>query len=199
MARCDENTYEDPCLINMGDLDAVNDDDFDKEVDWQFKFKPRQIVDMSWIMSTINAFEKEQCAQGLLAVDKARDAFRRRVGVRGFRLALLCTALYPKMNNRAVETIKQFVMWWMHVDIENMLKMWGAKYNEQNTHLPNLYNVNVFNSLKDEFTKNELLVVMKQQQVKSKVSNVIWQWSKHGFIDKLGDDKFKKTRKNESA
>ena len=199
MARWDENTYEDPCLINMGDLDAVNDDDFDKEVDWQFKFKPRQIVDMSWIMPTINDFEKEQCAQGLLAVDKARDAFRRRVGVRGFRLALLCTALYPKMNNRAVETIKQFVMWWMHVDIENMLKMWGAKYNEQNTHLPNLYNVNVFNSLKDEFTKNELLVVMKQQQVKSKVSNVIWQWSKYGFIEKLGDDKFKKTKKHEQS
>lgn len=199
MARCDENTYEDPCLINFGDLDAVNDDDFDKEVDWQFKFKPRQIVDMSWIMPTINDFEKEQCAQGLLAVDKARDAFRRRVGVRGFRLALLCTALYPKMNNRAVETIKQFVMWWMHVDIENMLKMWGAKYNEQNTHLPNLYNVNVFNSLKDEFTKNELLVVMKQQQVKSKVSNVIWQWSKYGFIEKLGDDKFKKTKKHEQS
>lgn len=197
MARCDENTYEDPCLINIGDLDAVNDDDFDKEVDWQFKFKPRQIVDMSWIMPTINAFQKEQCAKGLLAVDKARDAFRRRVGVRGFRLALLCTALYPKMNNRAVETIKQFVMWWMHVDIENMLKMWGAKYNEQNTHLPNLYNVNVFNSLKEEFTKNELLVVMKQQQVKSKVSNVIWQWSKYGFIEKLGDDKFKKTKKHE--
>ena len=197
MTRCDENTYEDPCLINFGDLDAVNDDDFDKEVDWQFKFKPRQIVDMSWIMPTINAFEKEQCDQGLLAVDKARDAFRRRVGVRGFRLALLCTALYPKMNNRAVETIKQFVMWWMHVDIENMLKMWGAKYNEQNTHLPNLYNVNVFNSLKEEFTKNELLVVMKQQQVKSKVSNVIWQWSKYGFIEKQGDDKFKKTKKHE--
>lgn len=199
MARCDENTYEEPCLINFGDLDAVNDDDFDKEVQWQFKFRPRQMVDMSWIMPTIDEFQKEQCSQALLAIDKARDAFRRRVGVRGFRLALLCTALYPKLNNRAIETIKRFVTWWMHVDIENMLKMWGAKYNEQNTHMPNLYNVNVFNSLKEEFTKNELLVVMKQQQVKSKVSNVIWQWSKYGFIEKLGDDKFKKTKKNEQS
>lgn len=197
MARCDENTYEDPCLINYGDLDAVNDDDFDKEVDWQFKFKPRKMVDMSWIMPTIDQFEKEQCADALLAIDKARDAFRRRVGVRGFRLALLCTALYPKMNSRAIDCVSKFVMWWMHVDIENMLKLWGQKYNEQNTHMPNLYNVNVYNTLKDEFTKNELLVVMKQQQVKSKVSNVIWQWSKNGFIEKLGDDKFKKTKKNE--
>lgn len=199
MARCDENTYEDPCTINYGDLDTVNDDDFDKEVEWQFKFKPRQIVDMSWIMPTIDEFEKEQCAAGMLAIDKARDAFRRRVGVRGFRLALLCTALYPKMNSRAIDCVCKFVKWWMHVDIENMLKMWGQKYNEQNTHLPNLYNINVFNSLKDEFTKNELLVVMKQQQVKSKVSNVIWQWSKNGYIEKLGDDKFKKTKKNEKA
>lgn len=197
MERCDENTYEDPCLINYGDLDAVNDDDFDKEVDWQFKFKPRKMVDMSWIMPTIDQFEKEQCADALLAIDKARDAFRRRVGVRGFRLALLCTALYPKMNSRAIDCVSKFVMWWMHVDIENMLKLWGQKYNEQNTHVPNLYNVNVYNTLKDEFTKNELLVVMKQQQVKSKVSNVIWQWSKNGFIEKLGDDKFKKTKKNE--
>ena len=197
MARCDENTYEDPCLINYGDLDAVNDDDFDKEIDWQFKFKPRKIVDMSWIMPTIDQFEREQCSDALLAIDKARDAFRRRVGVRGFRLALLCTALYPKMNSRAIDCVSKFVMWWMHVDIENMLKLWGQKYNEQNTHVPNLYNVNVFNSLKEEFTKNELLVVMKQQQVKSKVSNVIWQWSKNGFIEKLGDDKFKKTKKNE--
>jgi hypothetical protein len=199
MSRCDENSYEEPCLINFGDLETVNDDDFDKEVDWHFKFKPRQVIDMSWIMPTINAFEKEQCSEGMLAIDKARDAFRRRVGVRGFRLALLCTALYPKMNNRAIETIKQFVSWWMHVDIENMLKLWGAKYNEQNTHVPNLYNVNVFNSLKEEFTKNELLVVMKQQQVKSKVSNVIWQWSKNGFIDKLGDDRYKKTKKHEQS
>lgn len=199
MSRCDENTYEEPCLINFGDLDAVNDDDFDKEVEWQFKFRPRQMVDMSWVMPTIDEFQKEQCSQALLAIDKARDAFRRRVGVRGFRLALLCTALYPKLNNRAIETIKNFVKWWMHVDIENMLKMWGAKYNEQNTHMPNLYNVNVFNSLKEEFTKNELLVIMKQQQVKSKVANVIWQWSKYGFIEKLGDDKFKKTKKNEQS
>lgn len=196
MARCDENSYEDPCTIDPIQLQEVNDDDFDKEIDWHFKFKPRKIVDMSWIMPTIDAFQQEQCAEGLLAVDKARDAFRRRVGVRGFRLALVCYALYPSLNNRAIETIKAFVNWWMHVDIENMLKLWGAKYNEQNTHIPNLYNVNVYNSLKDEFSKNELLVVMKQQQIKSKISNVIWQWSKNGFIEKLSDDRFRKKKQN---
>lgn len=195
MARCDANTYEEPCNITPDQLLGVNDDDFDKEIDWHFKFKPRQIVDMSWIMPTIDEFQKEQCAMGMLAIDKARDAFRRRVGVRGFRLALLCTALYPNLNKRAMETIKNFVAWWMRVDIENMLRLWGAKYNEQNEHTPNLYNINVFSSLKQEFTRNELLVVMKQQGVKSRVSNVLWQWKKAGFIEKLNQDTYKKLNK----
>lgn len=195
MARCDANSYEEPCHITPDQLLGVNDDDFDKEIDWHFKFKPRQIVDMSWIMPTIDEFQKEQCAMGMLAIDKARDAFRRRVGVRGFRLALLCTALYPNLNKRAMETIKNFVEWWMRVDIENMLRLWGAKYNEQNEHAPNLYNINVFSSLKQEFTRNELLVVMKQQGVKSRVSNVLWQWKKAGFIEKLNQDTYKKLNK----
>lgn len=195
MARCDDNSYEEPCHITPDQLLGVNDDDFDKEIDWRFKFKPRQIVDMNWIMPTIDTFQKEQCSMGMLAIDKARDAFRRRVGVRGFRLALLCTALYPNLNKRAMETIKHFVAWWMRVDIENMLRLWGAKYNEQNEHAPNLYNINVFSSLKQEFTRNELLVVMKQQGVKSRVSNVLWQWKKAGFIEKLNADTYKKTNK----
>ncbi len=195
MKRCDENTYEEPCTITMGSLEGINDDDFDKEVDWQFKFKKRQIIDMSWIMPTIRKFEQEQCEQSLLALDKARDAFRRRVGVRGFRLALLCTALYPSLNSRAIQTISTFVEWWMHVDLDSMLKMWGAKYNEQNTHVLQLYNVDVYNSLPETFSKNELLVAMKKQQVKSKVANVIWQWHKNGYIEKLGDDNFKKKKK----
>jgi len=195
MARCDANSYEEPCSVTPDQLLGVNDDDFDKEIDWHFKFKPRQIIDMSWIMPTIDAFQKEQCAMGMLAIDKARDAFRRRVGVRGFRLALLCTALYPNFNKRAMDTIKNFVAWWMRVDIENMLRLWGAKYNEQNEHAPNLYNINVFSSLKQEFTRNELLVVMKQQGVKSRVSNVLWQWKKAGFIEKLNQDTYKKLNK----
>lgn len=195
MKRCDEHTYETPCTISMGELEGVNDDDFDKEVDWQFKFKPREIVDMSWIMPTVQRFESEQCQRAMLALDKARDAFRRRVGVRGFRLALLCTALYPSLTPRAIKTISEFVYWWMHVDLDSMLKLWGAKYNEQNTHVQTLYNVDVYNSLPEVFTKNELLVMMKKQQVKSKVANVIWQWNKSGYIEKLGDDKFKKKKK----
>ena len=85
--RCDENTYETPCTVDLDEAKMLSDDEFDKQVDWQFKFKEKQEVDLSWIMPTIEKFQKEQCDQAALAYDKARDTFRRRVGVRGFRLA----------------------------------------------------------------------------------------------------------------
>lgn len=196
MQRCDENSYQEPCSVVMDDIQNLDVEEFDKQVPWRFKFKDRQTVDMSWIMPVINNFHVEQCRQASLDLDTARDVFRRRVGVRGFRLALLCTALYPSLNSRAMETIKNFVKWWMDVDIENMLKLWGAKYNEQSQVEPQIYNRSAFHSLKDEFSKNDLLIVMKQQHIKSKVSNVIYQWKRDGFIEKTGSGQYRKIKKN---
>ena len=195
MRRCDDNTYEEPCTITMDDLAGVNDEEFDKQVKWRFNFRERQLVDISWIMPMIDAFHREQCEKASLDLDRARDVFRRRVGVRGFRLALLCTALYPKVNNRAVETIKAFVNWWMHVDLESMLKLWGAKYNEVAEVEPQLYNRNAFHLLKDVFTKNDLFVVLKQQRIKSPIRTIIYQWKRAGYIDKIDKDTYKKKQK----
>ena len=194
MQRCDQNSYEEPCTILPEELETVTDDAFDKEIDWRFKFKERQTVDMSWIMPVINEFHEAQCKQALADIDKARDVFRRRVGVRGFRLALLCTTLYPKLNNRSIETIKAFVKWWMEVDIENILKLWGAKYNEQAEVEPQLYNRTAFRSLGDTFTKNDLFVVLKQQNIKTPVRQIIYQWKKAGYIEKTSSDTFTKKK-----
>ena len=128
--RCDDNTYETPCTVDLDEAKMLSDDEFDKQVDWQFKFKEKQEVDLSWIMPTIEKFQKEQCDQAALAYDKARDTFRRRVGVRGFRLALLCTTLYQTIGARERKIICNFVEWWMHQDIECTLQLWGKKYNE---------------------------------------------------------------------
>ena len=195
MKRCDENSYEEPCTIDPAMLETVNDDDFDKEIDWKFKFRPKQTVNMDWIMPTINAFHEKQCRRASLDIDRARDVFRRRVGVRGFRLALLCTALYPMLTIRAMQTIRNFVQWWMEVDLECMLSLWGAKYNEQAEVAPKCYNRTAFASLKDEFTNNDLFVVMKQQGIQSPLRNIIYQWKKAGFIEKVGKETYKKKKK----
>lgn len=195
MRRCDENTYETPCAVTPEEVDCVADADFDKEIEWRFKFRERQQVDMSWIMPTIDAFEEEQCKKASLALDPARDTFRRRVGVRGFRLALLCTTLYPKINNRAQAVIINFVKWWMNVDMENILKILGERYNEQVKKVVGFVNQDVFAELPETFSKNDIVAILRKQNKKSKVYDVIYRWKKIEAIEELPEKGNYKKRK----
>ena len=132
---------------------------------------------------------------GLKDVDKARDVFRRRVGVRGFRLALLCTCLYKQPRKTDLEKCKEFVWWWMHQDMENMLKLWGAKYNEQSDTTPNLSQRKVFDQLGEEFTTSDMYAICVRQGIKTPIRNIIYGWRKQGFVDKLEKDRYRKIKK----
>ena len=192
MERCDRRTYTEPCNINIFDLETINDDDFDKEVDWRFNFRERQTVDMEWIMPTLRKFQKEQIAQAALDVDRARDVFRRRVGVRGFRLALMCYGLWETPRESDLKKCIPFIEWWMNKDITNMLKLWGAKYNEQAEENPVTVQRTVFDSLGKEFTKSDVFNVCIKQGIKTPVRRIIYEWSKMGYIEKLDKEHYKK-------
>lgn len=195
MERCDRRTYEKPCDLNIFDIESVNDDDFDKEIDWKFKFRERQEVDMSWIMPTINAFHKEQMEKAALDVDTARDVFRRRVGVRGFRLGIMCYGLWENPRPSDLEKCKAFIDWWMHKDLENMLKLWGAKYNEQAIGNPVAVQRTVYDALDANFTKNDVYTVCAKQGIKTPVRRILFDWSKLGYITKLDKEHYKKNGK----
>jgi len=199
--RCDDNTYESPCTVDLDEAMMLSDEEFDKQVDWRFRFREKQEVDMSWIMPTIEAFQKEQCDQAALAYDRARDTFRRRVGVRGFRLALLCTTLYPKVGKKEKAVIINFVNWWMHQDIECTLQLWGKKYNDvvENATVQNISQRNVFQQLKDEFTMDDLYVVCKREGIKTRLRQIIYQWANGKHIEVIvKGKKFRKVTKNET-
>lgn len=193
---CDSQTYEEPCTICPDDLLDVADENFDKEVDWRFKFRERQTFDCSWIMPTIDKFHNEQMAKAALDVDKARDVFRRRVGVRGFRLALMCMCFWKKPNKRELDKCATFVDWWMHRDIENMLKLWGAKYNEQADTAPKLVQRTVFDQMPQTFGRSDVYIVCTKQGIKTPVRRIIFDWKKLGYIEQIDKDTFKK-KKNE--
>lgn len=192
--RCDENTYEEPCNIDPNDLLLINDEDFDKKVNWRFNFKERQIVDCSWIMPTIDAFHKEQIELAVLDVDRARDVFRRRVGVRGFRLALLCMTLWQSPKKSDLEKCKIFINWWMHEDIKNMLQMWGAKYNELSDVAPKLTQRSVYSELPDTFTKVDVYNICIKQGIKTAVRRILYDWKKYKVIETVDKNTFKKKK-----
>ena len=191
--RCDENSYETPCNVNPSDLDCMTEEQFEEEVDWHFKYKERQIVDLDWIMPEIRDFLREQINQSALDVDVARDVFRRRVAVRGFRLALMCTCLYNRhMTKTDIANCRRFVRWWMERDIEGIMKLWGPKYNEQVNNVPIITQKSVFDQLSSRFTKNDVFACCIKQGVKTPVKMVVYNWKKLGYIEKVGDNVYKK-------
>lgn len=197
MDRCDKNTYTEPCLVDPQMLAAISDEDFDKQIKWRFEFKERQTLDCSWIMPTIDAFHKEQMELASRNLDDARDVFRRRAGVRGFRLALICMCLKEHVAGDYLKKCAEFINWWMHVDLEMSLKLWGAKYNELATAEPSIPKQSIFDELKDEFDRADLYAVTKRQHIKTPLPHIIYQWKKISAIEETTDkDHFKKISKN---
>lgn len=193
--RCDRRTYETPCTLSFKDVDVVSDDDFDKEIDWKFKFRDKQIVDMSWIMPTIKQFHAEEMALAARDVDRARDVFRRRVGVRGFRLALLCEGLWDKPTNRDREKCKEFVRWWMDRDLENMMKLWGTKYNDLTETVVKICQRTVFDALPEKFERADVYSVCLKQGIKTPVRRILFDWKKLNYIKQEDKEHFSKITK----
>lgn len=190
--RCDALTYETPCTVLPEELSTVSDEDFDKQIDWRFQFRPFKHIDMSWIMPVIEKFHKEQLSLASANIDRARDVFRRRVGVRGFRLAMICYACYANPRKTDLERICQFVDWWMHRDIENILKLWGNRYNETTETATDVPQRSVFQQLPEKFSRAEIYTICTKQGIKTPLKMIIHLWKKQGLIKKTNRDEYKK-------
>lgn len=192
--RCDKMTYTEPCTLVPDDLANVSDEEFDKEVNWRFNFRPKKRVDMGWLKATIDDFLESNRKKASLDFDKARDTFRRRAAVRGFRLGILCTALWEKPTRSQLEKCIPFIRWWMDNDLESTLKLWGAQYNNAVEDTPNLAQRNLYQNLGAKFTKNDVYVLCMKQGIKSPVRQIIYQWVKLGYVRKLSKNDFEKVK-----
>ena len=194
--KCDAMTYAEPLNVNMADVYAVDDDNFDKEVPWQYDFKPLQYVDISWIIPTCNEFQKEQTRRAQIDSDFARDTFRRRVGDRGKRIALLCTQFYNKpMTDKDKALCAKWIKWWMEQDLEAICKVFGEKYMQaiQETALPDgTRGKTILERLPEEFSAGEVRRVADILGYKSQARLLIHNWLKANVIEKLDKEHWRK-------
>lgn len=184
--RCDAGEYRRKLDFDFSTLNDIPDEDFDKEVPWRYEFNEVKTLDIDWIMPTIKKWLKAEQQKALLSQDMARDVFRRRVAVRGFRLALLCTQLYDRMSDKDRKTVEQFVAWWMSVDIEQIIALYGQKYNdviasEQPDILPQ---PQLWQLLDDTFTIGDLVAAKNKVGTKTEEKVIIYRWKRCGLIEK---------------
>ena len=194
MERCDANTYEEPCTLLKEDVDCIEPDKFDDEINWRFKFKKRKTVDMAWLKPTIDNFLRKQMEMAARDFDRARDVFRRRVAVRGFRLGLLCYALWDAPRQSDLLKCIPFIEWWMEQDIENELRLWGTRYNAETQDSPTLSQKSLFFELPNRFTKTDVFAQCLKMNIKTPIRVIVCQWIRLGYAKKVDSNVWEKTK-----
>ena len=197
--RCDRRSYAQPCNLFPEDIDSISPKDFDKNVDWKFSFLPRQTVNMEWLRPTIESWLQRQLKLGVKDFNKARDVFRRRVAVRGFRLGMICTMLWENPKPQDLKKCCPFIEWWMNNDIENMMKLWGDAYNQVAKDTPTLSQKSLFNMLGETFTKNDVLTQCMKMGISTPVRCIISNWKRFGFVTKKEKNLFTKVKRNDEG
>ena len=193
--KCDRMTYTEPLTYDVEQCYSVADKDFDAEVPWRMDFKPLKNVNIDWVMPVIARFNREHCRKAMKDNDKARDTFRRRVGTRGKRLALLCTQLYEKpMTQADKRACAKWIAWWMEQDIKGIMRPFGNKYVtaiEANTS-DNTPRRTLFERLPDEFSKEDVRRMADILGYKTSVKEITFRWKKINIIEKMTNDTWRK-------
>ncbi len=197
--KCDANTYLHPLDIDMNALYDVKDEDFDNKIAWKQEFRPRQEVNIDWIIPHLNKWCTDQNLLASKNTDNARGVFHRRVAVRGYRLAMICTTLYDKIRDREKQVIVDFVLWFMECDLYGILKLFGAKYNEHYVKSASTIKeykfADLYDALPDVFETSDLIAQISKSKFSTNHYTVLSIWKKAKLIEKIEKNKFKKIKK----
>lgn len=200
LTRLEIKNYKLPLKFDKQDLIEIKAEDFDKVVPWQYEFQPFEYLDMEYIYKPLLDWLEQERINSAETLNEARDVFRRRAAVKGFRLAMLCHALYNTVGKREQKIITDFVLWFCSVDLRNSLYQFGARYNElqENVKKTGIFQNAIFSKMPDTFTKTDLRLALQRAYVKTPVRGVVSIWNKNKLIEKKGDVyvKIKKGGKN---
>ena len=187
--RCDRLTYEKPLENTVDDAYTYYNStkEYDKNIAWRFNYNNRMEVDLSWLFPALKEWLEKTRLDASLALDDAKDVFRRRAALKGFRLALLCSQCWNKVTQREKDIITKFVLWYVECDLRESLRLFGEKYNNmaaESTTKDVKSHPSLYDSLPDEFTKNDVVKKSMTLNIMTKSEDIIWRWQKDGVIKK---------------
>lgn len=189
LTRLEMKNYKMPLKFDKQELIDIKEEDFDKVVPWQYEFQPFEHIDMEFLHRPLLDWLEKERVRAAETLNEARDVFRRRAAVKGFRLGMLCHALYNTVGKREKQIITDFVLWFCQVDLRNSLYQFESRYNElqQQVKRVGVLHQGVFSNLGDTFTKTDLRVALQRAYIKTPVPKVISLWKKNGLIEKKGE------------
>lgn len=201
LLKLELKNYKLPLNFNKEDLLDIKDEDFDKIVPWQYEFQPFEHIDMSYMYKPLLDWLEQERIKSAATLNEARDVFRRRAAVKGFRLAMVCHALYNTVGKREMKIITDFVIWFCTVDLRNSLFQFGQRYNElqQKAKASATPHNAIYEKMADTFSKTDLRVALQRAYIKTPIGKVVSLWYRNKLIEKKGDTYVKVKRGGEKT
>lgn len=173
------------------------------------QLQPTKEIDMSWLDNECRRFIKRKAKEYSLSGSEAIKVFRKRASVSAFRATTLCYYLYlleeslnsqsSAFSNQSSVAIQNHCIriyrFLSEYIIHGMLNRWGDKFNELNakragespSQKPRLYDL-----CTETFTRDQLKLLIKQQELTSPARTFISLWKKLKLIVELDKNTFKK-------
>lgn len=180
-------------------LQQIMDDTYTPEGALQ----PEKFIDMSWIDKTVRSWCQQKGHEASLTGSTSLDVFRKRSSVSAYRVASLCYYLYQLegvLSESAIRNRCKLIYAYMSEFILfNLRSRWGKKFEELNSkryvEQQTKRDPGVFALLTDEFSRDQLKVLIKQQELTTPARMFIYMWTQSGDIVALDKDHFRKVRK----
>lgn len=195
--RLEMKNYKLPLKFDKEDLEDIKPDEFDKIVPWQYEFQPLEYIDLSYMFPVLLEWLEQERIKSATTLNPARDVFRRRAALKGFRLAMVCHGLYKNVGKKERQVIIDFVRWFCTIDLYNSLYQFGQRYNElQNrTSHVNVPHTKIFDQMGQTFNKTDVRVALQKAFMKTPVKVVISLWKKNRLIEEKEKGFYIKTKK----
>lgn len=163
------------------------------------------ILKLDWLNKTMETWIKSQQMEAVKNEDRTRDIFCRRAAVVGFRAGMLAFFLWGEPK-RVTPTIRknctEFALWVANCMLNQHLLRFNIQGNGSNT----MQWTEAYNSLSDEFTRDDAEKVLSNLGVDTPSKVVLYKWRLAGVIEpqKMGRTaagqkaavKFKKIKSN---
>lgn len=158
--------------------------------DSEGKVLPEHFIALPWLRKAIGEWGETQRLRAIRDNDRARDQFRRRSALIGFRAGMVAAFLWGRLDRKRKDYTIEFSLWVAEYILQSLMNRYGQKVNDdalsfqmpRSTRYPSL-----FDTMGDIFTPQDLRRAAMVQGCKSPLKSIIYFWTTNGLIEKQGD------------